>query len=167
MSINMKGILICTNGHSNLERACTSLAFELLSQIKRSRSLLSTQTKWKIKRLTSFGLVENDSDLVHGLLEVLSHSLFLSTIHLIYLKLTLSSIGPLLVATIIYYTVLFHLNHFIVKLLSRSFIPPIWKDVTHKKSSVISLHIWLDFADILLIIFWIVHLYPNHYEPNT
>lgn len=77
MSINMKGILICTNGHSNLERACTSLAFELLSQIKRSRSLLFTQTKWKIKRLTSYGLVENDSDLVHGLLEVLSHSLSL------------------------------------------------------------------------------------------
>lgn len=135
MSINMKGILICTNGHSNLERACTSLAFELLSQIKRSRSLLSTQTKWKIKRLTSYGLVENDSDLVHGLLEVHSHSLFLSTIHLIYLKLTLSSITGghynLLHCTLSFES--FHRETSLPK-----FYPTDLKDVTHKKQCYLS-----------------------------
>ena len=47
----------------------TSLSFELLCQIGRSRLLVSIRIKWK-KWITSSELVENDSNLLHDLLEV-------------------------------------------------------------------------------------------------
>lgn len=57
------GPSLCLHGFFSL------LSFELFCRIGRSRSLVSTRTQWK-KLIASYGFVENDCDLVHGLLEV-------------------------------------------------------------------------------------------------
>ncbi|KAK7847579.1 protein ycf2 [Quercus suber] len=59
-----EGILICTNEIND-----TSLPFELFCRFGRSRPLVFTEPDEK-NGITSYGLIENDADLVHGLLEV-------------------------------------------------------------------------------------------------
>ncbi|KAH6821616.1 Ycf2 [Perilla frutescens var. hirtella] len=61
-------VLRAWNEHEEIND--TSLSFELFCRIGRSRSLVSLPGPDVKNGITSYGLVENDSDLVHGLLEV-------------------------------------------------------------------------------------------------